>query len=39
MVPILGAHLKLWGVTGADAANFKKLLTHNKTISILPGGY
>lgn len=39
MAPILGLHLKLWGIAGADSSTFKSLMENSKDISMLPGGY
>jgi hypothetical protein len=38
-VPIVGMHLKLWGITGADGSNFRSLMEKGRTVCLLPGGY
>ena len=38
-MPITGLLLKLWGVQAVDPENLKNLMSKNKNIGLLPGGF
>ena len=38
-MPITGLLLKLWGVQAVDPQNLKRLMSSNKNIGLLPGGF
>jgi hypothetical protein len=38
-MPITGLLLKLWGVQAVNPQNLKQLMSKNKNIGLLPGGF
>lgn len=39
LFPIAGIPLKMYGIQGANPANFRKLLENGECVGILPGGF
>ncbi len=37
--PIIGLLLRLWGVQAVDPSNLKRLLSSNRNVGLLPGGF
>lgn len=38
-VPIMGILFRLWGVDAVDPSNMKKLMSQEKPLGLLPGGF
>ena len=38
-MPITGLLLKMWGVDAVDPINLKRLMSQEKNVGLLPGGF